>query len=262
VDLSQVSRTAILTLITRVVAAEKRPAEFADPMAAVCLERLIQLASAEEKEWILGRRRFYCRISAHDAFAGARRSKVFDAAAGRYIASHPGCSVVNLGCGFDTRFWRLDREHCRYFEVDLPPVIALKKEALQDPIGYETIGCSLTDPDWIEPIVRHGRGQVLFLAEGVLMFLPRPELAAFLQRLAERFVRSQLVFDMVEEKYLHGLWKQLVRLETRINWKLQADWQTGLRAPAEIESLAPGLTLLQMEKGSAGPVLTAAIHPD
>jgi len=51
-DLSQVSRTAILTLITRVVVSEKDETIFNDPMAALCLEGLISIASAGEKNWI------------------------------------------------------------------------------------------------------------------------------------------------------------------------------------------------------------------
>jgi hypothetical protein len=47
-------------------------------MAALRLERFITIASAEEKKRLHGRKRFYAGISAHDAKAGAQRSKVFD----------------------------------------------------------------------------------------------------------------------------------------------------------------------------------------
>ena len=52
-NLSQVSRTAILTLITRVVASEKQNAVFNDPMAVHCLEGILSAASPEEKDWIV-----------------------------------------------------------------------------------------------------------------------------------------------------------------------------------------------------------------
>ena len=47
-NISQVSRTAILTLIARVVASEKENAIFNDPMAVLCLERLMAISSEEE----------------------------------------------------------------------------------------------------------------------------------------------------------------------------------------------------------------------
>ena len=261
-DLSQVSRTAILTLVCRVVASEKKPAEFSDPLAALCLERLISLASPEEKDWILDRRRFYSGFSSHDALAGARRSKAFDQAADRFIAANPGCTLVNLACGFDTRFWRIDRDQCRFFEVDLPGVIALKDEILKDQPGCERIGCSVTDPAWIDQVTGAGNSRVLLLAEGLLCFLPQSDVLQLFQRLADRFVSSQFTFDVVPQKFLHGIWKLLLRLETRINWKLEAAWQSGIRTPAEVETYAPGIKLMQATRGSAGPIITVSVNSD
>ncbi len=259
-DLSQVSRTSILTLIARVVAAEKEKAVFNDPMSAVCLEGLISAASAEEKKWITSRKRFYEGISAHDALSGARRSKIFDNAANQYIAANPRCTVINLGCGFDSRFWRIDHENCRYIEIDLAEVVALKREILKEHLAYELIGCSVAEATWIDQVTEHGNGHFLLLAEGLLMFLSKPEVIQLFQRLAQRFTCSQFTFDMVPEKYLTGLWKMLIGLEMKINWRLEAAWLSGIKVPIEIEAYAPGLRVLEVEKGSAGPIITVAIN--
>ena len=103
-DLSQVSRTAILLLICRAVEAEKNKSVFNDPMAVLCLERLMSIASEEDKRWIIRKKRMYEGIQARDAKAGVRRGKAFDNAANRFIADNPKCTVINLACGFDTRF--------------------------------------------------------------------------------------------------------------------------------------------------------------
>jgi len=258
-NLSQVSRTAILTLITRVVASERATTLFNDPMASLCLEKLISLASEDERRWIINRKRFYGGISAHDALAGAQRSRAFDEAANQYIAANPGCTVVNLACGFDPRYWRIGHEHCRYFEVDLPEVIALKRELLKEHLNYEMIGCSVLDAAWIEQVTAGRHDHFLLLAEGLLMFLPKPEVIQLFQRLAQRLVNSQFVFDVVPEKYLHGVWKMLLRLESRINWQLDAAWVFGLNEPRAIETYAPGLSVLHSAKGSAGPIITVGI---
>jgi methyltransferase (TIGR00027 family) len=174
-NLSQVSRTAILTLICRVVAAEKENALFNDPMAALCLERLISIASAEEKCWIIGRKLWYGGISAHDAIAGARRSRNFDEIANQYITTNPDCSVINLGCGFDTRFWRIANQNCRYLEIDLPETVSLKREILRDKIGYQLIGCSILDQSWIDQVTSNGIDRFLLLAEGLHMYFPKTD---------------------------------------------------------------------------------------
>jgi methyltransferase (TIGR00027 family) len=259
-NLSQVSRTAILTLICRVVESERKNPIFNDPMAVLCLERLISLASAEEKNWIISRKRFYSRISAHDAKAGARRAKVFDDTANRFIAANPQCTVINLACGFDTRFWRIANENCRYIEIDLPEVVALKREILKDQLSYELIGCSVLDASWIDQVTTNGNRRFLFLAEGLLMFLPKPDVTQLFQLLTQRFARSQFVFDVVPEKYLRGLWKMLLRLETKINWCLDVSWFFGIQHPRDVESYGPGLRVLGDVKGSAGPIITVSIN--
>jgi len=106
-NLSQVSCTAIMTLINRVVASDMKNAAFSDPMAALCLGRLTLLASAEERSWILRTKRLLTGIQAHHVKEVVRRVSFFDSSANQFISNHPGCTVVNLGCGFDTRFWRI-----------------------------------------------------------------------------------------------------------------------------------------------------------
>lgn len=259
-NLTQVSRTAILTLIARVVAAEKRPAVFDDPMAVFCLEGVARNATTEERAWIADRKWFYAHLSAHDAIAGAKRARVFDAAANRFIARHPGCAVVNLGCGFDTRYWRIAHEHCRYVEVDLPEVAGLKQQILGERLRYDLLGYSLLDTAWLDRVSAGGQERFIFLAEGVLMFLPKPELIALFRRLAERVEDSQFVFDVVPEKYLHGFWRGLLWLEMTLNWRLVAPWASGISNPLEIEGYAPGLAVTDVTQGSAGPVITVALN--
>jgi O-methyltransferase involved in polyketide biosynthesis len=135
-----VSRTAILTLIARIAASQKDSAILDDPMAALCLDGLLPLVSEEDRRWILREKRVFSGTQFHHAKAGARRARIFDAAANRFIAGNPRCTVVNLGCGFDTRFWRIARQDCRYIEIDLPEVVALKVDRLMQMKDYAEYG--------------------------------------------------------------------------------------------------------------------------
>jgi O-methyltransferase involved in polyketide biosynthesis len=196
-DLSQVSRTAILLLICRAVEAEKNQPGFYDPMAILCLERLMSSASEEDRRWMTRKKRQYEGIRGRDAKAGTKRGKAFDSAVNRFIAANPNCTVINLACGFDTRFWRIEKEECTYIEVDLPEVVALKKEILKDAIGYEIIGCSVLDTSWIDKVTIHGKNGFLLLAEGLFMWLPPQDALRLFKEIGERFFRSQIVLDMV-----------------------------------------------------------------
>jgi len=220
------------------------------------------MASEEEKRWIIREKRIYGGIQYIHAKAGVqRRVKVFDDSAKRFVADNPQCTVINLACGFDTRFWRIANENCRYVEIDLPEVVALKRKILKDQLGYELIGCSVLDTSWIDQVTANGNSRFLLLAEGLFMFLPKPDATQLFQLLAQRFARSQLVLDMVPEKYLKGLWKMLLRLETKLTWGgLDAPWVLGIKQPRDIELYAPGLRVLGDVKGSAGPIITVSIN--
>ena len=261
-DLSQVSRTGILLLICRAIEAEKGQSGFDDPLAVLCLERLNSMASEEDRRWISREKRVYGGIAADHRKAGVRRVKKFDAAANRFIADHPGCTVINLACGFDTRFWRIANEKCRYIEIDLPEVMALKKELLKDRMGYEAIGCSVLDSAWIDQVTAKGNSEFLLLAEGLFDWIPREEAVRLLIEIGERFERSRLVLDVVQEKYKQGIWKYLMRLEARINWGLDVAWVAGIKDAQDIEACANGLKVIGEEKGSAGPIITVAVNEE
>jgi O-methyltransferase involved in polyketide biosynthesis len=174
-NLSKVSQTAILTLVCRVVEAEKSNPLFSDPMAVLCLQRLMSISSEEEKNRFTKWKRMYAGIQARDQRARALTVKNFDDIANRFISDHPGCTVVNLACGFDTRFWRIENRKCRYIELDLPAIIDLKGELLKDHLGYELIACSILDPTWIDQVTSHGSSDFLLLAEGLFMYLPKED---------------------------------------------------------------------------------------
>ena len=259
-DLSQVSRTAILLLICRAIEAEKNKSVFNDPMAVLCLERLLSIASEEEKRWIIKRKRFYEGIQARDAKAGVRRLMAFDKIANRFISDNPKCTVINLACGFDTRFWRIENEKCNYIEIDLPGVIELKTEILEDHLGYEVIGGSVLDTSWIDQVTTNGNTGFLLIAEGLFPWLPPQDATRLFKEIGERFYQSQLVLDMVPEKYTKGIWKKLVRLHSRIDFGLDVSWVFGIKNPHDIESYGNGLKVIGEEKGSAGPIITVSIN--
>jgi methyltransferase (TIGR00027 family) len=264
-DLSPVSRTAILLLICRAVETENARSAFNDPMAVLCLDRLMSAASDEDRHWMIRHKRRYEGAHRRDARAGVRRAQAFDAAANRFIAANPGCTVINLACGFDTRYWRIENKQCRYIETDLPEVIKLKQAILQDHLRYEVVGGSVVDTSWIDKVTGNGNtveafDRFLLLAEGLFMWLPQQDAARLFREIGARFFRSQLVLDMVPERYTKGIWKELVRLHGRIEWGLDVSWVLGIKNPQDIEAYGNGLKVIAEEMGSAGPIITVSIN--
>jgi O-methyltransferase involved in polyketide biosynthesis len=257
--LSEVSQTAILPLICRAIESEKKNPVFNDPMAILCLERLLSISSEEEKNRINKWKKKYAGIHAREAKAVALRGKSFDNIANLFISNNPECTVMNLACGFDTRFWRIKNEKCKYIELDLPIIIELKREILKDHLGYELIGCSVLDTSWIDKVTSNGNNGFLLLAEGLSYYLPKQDLTRLIQEMARRFNHSQLVLDAAPEKYTKGLWKKLFQLEAYA-WGIDVSFVSGINSPREIESYGNGLKVIGEVKGNVGPIITISIN--
>jgi O-methyltransferase involved in polyketide biosynthesis len=258
-NLSEVSLTAILPLLCRAIQSEREPSTFNDPMAVLCLEKLMALSSEEERKRILKWEKMYTGISSRDSNARIRTVKCFDAITNQFISDNPGCTVVNLACGFDTRFWRIDADHCRYIELDLPEMIALKSEILKDHLNYELIGCSVFDPSWIDKVTSSGNNRFLLLAEALFYYLPKQDVIKILKVISQRFDRSQLTLEMAPEKYTKGLWKRIIQLESRA-WGIDVSIISGISNPHEMESYANSFKVIDVDKGNVGPIITVSIN--
>ncbi len=58
----------------------------------------------------------------------ALRGTQFDSWITDYLNGHPDAVVLHLGCGLHSRAFRIAPEGVRWFDVDLPQVIALRRK--------------------------------------------------------------------------------------------------------------------------------------
>ena len=258
-NLSEVSQTAVLVLTCRAVESEQINPILNDSMADLCLERLLSISSEEEKKRILWWKSMYTGMQARDRKARTKTAKSFDDIANSFISNHPGCTVINLACGLDTRYWRIENKNCKYIELDLPEMIKLKREILKEHLDYKLIGGSVLDTSWIDQVTSNGNSNFLLLAEGLFYYLPKQEATRLLQAITQRFDRSQLVLDMAPEKYTKGLWKRLINLESRV-WNIDVSFVFGINNPRDIEAYGTGFKMIGNLKGSVGSIITVSIN--
>ena len=141
----------------------------------------------------------------YSQFDGAKLSEVgcvvrgwyFDRAVWRFIETHPNPVVVNVGCGLDTRFQRIGNPKAVYYDLDLPEVIALRRELIPEQPDNVYIAASLLETDWMDDLRRrHPDAEFIFIVEGVLMYFYEKQVKAFLHHVANRFVGGELWFDV------------------------------------------------------------------
>ncbi|MEV5387680.1 class I SAM-dependent methyltransferase [Streptomyces sp. NPDC052721] len=73
---------------------------------------------------------------------------LFDRWVAEFLTEHPSGTVVELGTGLDTRYERVGNGRARWFELDLPDVIDLRRSFFTDTPRRTTIAASVTDPAW------------------------------------------------------------------------------------------------------------------
>jgi methyltransferase (TIGR00027 family) len=111
------------------------------------------------------------------------RSRFIDELLFEALASKPIATVLSLGCGLDTRPWRLDLPpNLRWIEVDFRDILDYKDTLL----SAETPRCrrERLAADLNDPAQRHtifaatGKAPALMITEGLLMYLPGETVAA------------------------------------------------------------------------------------
>ncbi len=134
---------------------------------------------------------------ATNQFMVALRGAQFDAWITDYLNDHPDAVVLHLGCGLNSRPFRMAPKGVRWFDVDLPQIIALRRQLYSESETYRMVGSSVTDPGWLDELPTGG--PVLIAAEGLLMYLTPTEVTELLHRLVDRFDTGELLADLVSK---------------------------------------------------------------
>ncbi len=176
----------------------------------------------------------------------ALRAKKYDDYAREFLRRFPGGVVVNIGCGLDSRFLRIDNGQMIFYDLDLPEVIALKRTFFEETGRYHLIASSVLDYGWMLTVLKH-KGPFLFLAEGVFMYLDGAEVRSLVLKLQERFQGSELVCEVVHSRWLAPPLKNLLEFKLRREMHIGKDalFRSGIRNGREMEQWHSGLQFLE-----------------
>lgn len=243
--LSDVGMTGLLCAFSHAIESQSRKPLLADPQAEAIADRLRPVLASSPTRLLqdLARGRVEQGLLVHFAL----RARKYDQYARDFAARHPGGCVVNLGCGLDTRFWRIDDGRLHLYDLDLPETIALKRELVEETDRYHLIGLSVLDHTWMERLAAEQKGPFLFLAEGLLMYLPPDGVRALILALQARFPGSELVFETVNSVWLKPSLKWMIdaKLQKALGLGKGTSYQFGLRDGRELEAWSPGLRFLE-----------------
>jgi len=221
-NLNAVSRTLMIPLYIRAMESRRPDAIVRDPKALELVGRL-------DYDFSLVRSR-----KEGDQVNMLLRMREFDRLARAFLAEHPDGVIVDLGCGLDTRFERIDNGRVEWCGLDLPEVIELRKELLDETPRSRFIGRSVLDFSWMDALKGQAGKHFLFLAEGVLYYLEQADVKELVRELAERFPGAELIFDAYSPV--------VIRFHPHPPDVPTVHW--GLKDDRDVEAWAPGVRLL------------------
>jgi O-methyltransferase involved in polyketide biosynthesis len=182
VELTGVAETALWNLYQRASAA--RAGHLDDPRAIEVIGRLDYPFE-----------RFDSPYRGLAARLHAQRVRTVDEALRRMLAGAPDATVVALGEGFETQFWRVDDGRLHWLALDLPELVAVRREVLPDGPRNRTLAGSATDTEWTAQVDRER--PVIITAQGLLPYFERDEVHRLLTSWARLLPGAWLLFDAV-----------------------------------------------------------------
>lgn len=109
------------------------------------------------------------------------RCVIFDNEVTSFLQKYPRGTVINVGCGLDTRAHRLSHLiKGRWYDVDLPEVIALRRHFMPETEHIKYLDKSFMDPDLWDLITPIPNEPIAVVAEGVFMYFTEEQIRAFL----------------------------------------------------------------------------------
>jgi len=149
-----------------------------------------------------------------------------------FLGRHPGATIVNLGCGLDTTFERVDNGRICWYDLDLPDVIELRESYIQES-RRKSIAASLLDTDWRQ---LKGAESIFLVASSVLYYFEEAQVKAFLIGLADAQPCSDILFDACSPRGLVVANRRVIKAGG-MDDSAMLKW--GIEQPKDMESEYP-----------------------
>lgn len=157
----------------------------------------------------------------------------------QFLANHEHPVVIQIGCGLDSRVFRVDPgPDVDWYDIDFPDVIALRERFYPRREHYHLVPSSATDSSWLDAIPADR--PALLIAEGVSMYLTESDVVALLRRVVERFPAGELQLDFWSRFGTKAMRKN----NTVVRWSgSELGWSVD--SPDDILAAVPGTRLLR-----------------
>lgn len=110
------------------------------------------------------------------------------------LKAYPDAVCINLGCGFDDKFSQVDNGSVRWFDVDLPDQIAVRRKVYEDRERCVMLEGNALNGDWARSIPK--TDMVIVVMEGVLEYFSKEQVKTCLNMLCDSFPHGYLLAEL------------------------------------------------------------------
>jgi O-methyltransferase involved in polyketide biosynthesis len=164
------------------------------------------------------------------------RTEILDEQTLIFLQKNPEGIVVNLGCGLDTRYHRLDNSKITWFDLDVPETIEIRKNFFAETEHFHFIAKSVLDFSWMDGIPKDK--PTLFIAEGLLMYFTQSDVKKILSAIANQFSKAEFLIEGMSP-FIANNSKRHVDVK-----KYNATFKWGIKSGKEINNWNIGLSFI------------------
>ena len=122
------------------------------------------------------------------------RTIVLDKLVKNFIDKNPNACVINIACGLDARYLRVDNGNLLWYDLDLEETINIRKRFFSDTEKNKMIASSVLDFQWIDRVNTEGR-PILIIMEGLSMYLQEKDIREILNCFTNRFKGATFLIE-------------------------------------------------------------------
>ncbi|PIE46622.1 MAG: hypothetical protein CSA42_07560 [Gammaproteobacteria bacterium] len=226
IKLTGIPKTLLIPLRARYLETKKQNGIINDPKTLEILDKIEHDFAKKGND-----------VSVSSQLGVSIRTEIFDEEVSKFLEKHPHGVVVNLGCGLDTRFHRIDNGSLLWFDLDVPETIDLRRKFFKETDRFTFIAKSLTDFSWLEVLPTNK--PVLFVAEGLFMYFSEHTLKRIFNKIKETYPESEMLFEAMSPHIARNTKKHpdMKRQSAKFKW--------GIKTGAELENWDLGINFIE-----------------
>lgn len=220
ISMQGVPETMLQTLYARAAYSNKPKHKFYDAKSVEIVSKMNYDFSKAEKDSMM-------------SSGVIARTILLDRMVKDFVKDNPNGTVVNIACGLDTRFYRVDNGKIRWYNIDLPETIDVRRRFLDEQGRASVIAKSAMDSSW-EELIEPSEGRVLVVIEGLVMYLQENDVKQILSIISRKFSKVDIIMETMSPWVVkHMKEKSIEATKAKFTW--------GLKSGKELKAMVPDL---------------------